>query len=122
MKKTKIVYWVVTLLFCLPMLGSAFMYFTNEEIQIVFGHLGFPDYFRIELGIAKILGAAVLLIPGIPRDLKVFAYAGFTINMISAFFAHIASGDPIQDSIAPLFLLIILALSYRFMNKMHKQH
>ena len=121
MKKIKIGYWVVTLLFCLPMLGSAFMYFTNEEVQTVFAHLGFPDYFRVELGIAKVLGVAVLLIPGLPRDLKIFAYAGFTINMISAFIAHMASGDALQDSIAPLFLLIFLALSYRFMNRLSEQ-
>ena len=121
MKKIKIAYWITTLLFCLPMLGSAFMYFTNVEIQTVFNHLGFPGYFRIELGIAKILGVVVLLIPNLWRDLKIFAYAGFTINIISAFIAHRASGDALQDSIAPLFLLIILALSYRFYNRLDQQ-
>ena len=122
MKKIKIAYWVVTILFCLPILGGAFMYFTSPDAQAMFAHLGFPDYFRVELGIAKFLGVLALLVPGLPRDLKIFAYAGFTINMISAFIAHMGSGDAIQDSIAPLFLLILLALSYRFMNRLNAEN
>jgi len=120
MKKIKIAYWATTLVFCLFMLFSATMYFANEEIKATFGHLGYPDYFRVQLGIAKYLGVAVLLIPGLPKVLKIFAYSGFTINMISAFIAHMAVGDPIQDSITPLFLLIVLGLSYRFMNRLNQ--
>lgn len=120
MKKIKIAYWATTLVFCLFMLFSATMYFVSEEIQAIFGHLGFPDYFRIELGIAKYLGVAVLLIPNLPKTLKIFAYSGFTINMISAFIAHMAVGDPIPDSITPLFLLVVLAFSYRTMNRLNQ--
>jgi len=33
-------------------------------------HLGFPDYFRIELAFAKTIGALVLIIPKIPIRIK----------------------------------------------------
>jgi hypothetical protein len=61
-------------------------------------HLGFPDYFRIELGAGKLLGAIALILPFVPRKVKEFAYAGFTIIFVSAFIAHLASGDTCGDS------------------------
>jgi hypothetical protein len=41
-----------------------------------FVHLGFPDYFRIELTVAKTLGVLALVMPGIPSKAREFAYAG----------------------------------------------
>jgi hypothetical protein len=55
-------------------------------------HLGFPDYFRIELALAKLLGAVLLLAPA-PARLKEWAYAGFAITLGSALIAHFAVGD-----------------------------
>jgi hypothetical protein len=58
-----------------------------------FAHLGLPNWFRIELTVAKILGALALLIPTIPNRIKEFAYCGFAITLISAIIAHSSSGD-----------------------------
>jgi DoxX-like family len=55
-------------------------------------HLGFPDYFRIELALAKLLGIVMLLAPA-PARLKEWAYAGFAITLGSALIAHFAVGD-----------------------------
>ena len=87
MKKLKITYWITTVLFSVMMLFSATMYFTSPEMAQTFEHLGFPDYFRVELGIAKIIGVLLLLAPFSGR-LKEWIYAGFTINMISGSIAH----------------------------------
>lgn len=46
----------------------------------IFHHLGFPDYFRILLGVAKILATPTLLVPLVPATLREWAYAGFTIT------------------------------------------
>jgi hypothetical protein len=46
-------------------------------------HLGFPDYFRIELVLAKLLGIVLLLAPA-PARLKEWAYAGSAITLGSA--------------------------------------
>ena len=42
---------------------SASMYFTNPIFIEAFRHLGFPDYFRVELGIFKLIGTVILLLP-----------------------------------------------------------
>ena len=94
MSKTaiKITYWTTTGIFSVMMLASAVMYFTMPAMDETFEHLGFPAYFRIELGVFKIAGAAALLLPVSPRS-KEWAYAGFFITLVSAFIAHSASGD-----------------------------
>ena len=82
-----------------------------------FIHLGFPVYFRIELAIAKLLGAVVLILPMIPARIKDFAYTGFAITFTSAFIAHQSSGDAISIAIMPLLFLGILAVSYIYYHK-----
>src|SRR5579871_6193811 len=94
MKTNKIIFWSSTILLVVMMLFSAYNYLTNEQIKGAFVHLGFPSYFRIELAVAKILGAIVLLLPFASQTLKTIAYAGFGITFISAFIAHVSSGDP----------------------------
>lgn len=118
MKKTKIIYWLSTVIVGVMMLIVGVSYLTNDEIQQAFMHLGFPDYFRVELGIAKIIGSILLLIPFTGR-LKEWVYAGFTITFCSAFIAHMSSGDPASKFIAPLIFLGILALSYSMNYKLN---
>src|SRR6059036_3784990 len=77
-----------------------------------FAHLGFPDYFRIELTVAKTLGVLALLIPTLPSKVKEFAYFGFAITLISASIAHFSSGDGIMFVIDPLLFLGALIVSY----------
>jgi uncharacterized membrane protein YphA (DoxX/SURF4 family) len=111
MKTTKILYWVITGVFALMMTYSGFLYLTSEELKQAFGHLGFPQYFRIELGIAKLAGGVALLAP-LPSRLKEWVYAGFTINLISAFIAHVSLGDPASVFVMPLIFLVVLMGSY----------
>jgi hypothetical protein len=117
MKSNKIIYWVSTAILGLMMLFSAYSYFTNPEMAQAFQHFGFPNYFRIELGTAKILGALVLLIPQIPARIKEWSYAGFAITFISAAIAHYSSGDPFSVIIMPITFLIILVVSYIYFHK-----
>ena len=117
-KTAKIIYWIPTVLFSLLMLYSASAYFNAPQIQAAFVHLGFPDYFRKELGIAKLIGAIALLAP-LPGKMKEWAYAGFGITLISALIAHISSGDSVQIFAPVLVALILLALSYIFYNRVN---
>lgn len=78
----------------------------------VFAHLGFPDYFRIELSAAKLAGIAVLLLPMVPAVVKEWAYAGFTIVLGSAFVAHLAVGDGVAKWSWSMGTFVLLALSY----------
>jgi DoxX-like family len=111
MKAPKIAYWVATALLALMMTFSAYAYLTQADIKMAFVRLGFPDYFRVELAIAKFLGAVVLLTPVAGR-VKEWAYSGFAITFISAFVAHLAVGDPAAMWMGPVVALILLAVSY----------
>src|SRR5229473_127092 len=91
--KTKtIVYWIFTALFCLQMSFTAYAQLRLPQVAEMFTHLGFPDYFRVELSWAKLLGVVLLLAP-VPARLKEWAYAGFAINIASALVAHFLMGD-----------------------------
>jgi uncharacterized membrane protein YphA (DoxX/SURF4 family) len=111
MKATKIFYWILTAIVALMMYFSTYSYLSSPQIVQAFHHLGFPDYFRIELATVKFIGATILLIPFKGR-LKEWAYSGFTIVFISAFIAHTCSGDPVANRIMPLIFLVLLAGSY----------
>ncbi|MCS3736992.1 DoxX family protein [Mucilaginibacter dorajii] len=111
MKSIKITYWISTSLMSLLMVFSAYSYLTQDKIAQAFHHLGFPDYFRVELAIAKLISAIVLLAP-VPAKIKEWAYAGLGITFISAFIAHSASGDPVSVAIMPLIIMAILVVSY----------
>lgn len=106
-----IAYWVATGLLALFMAKSGVAYLTQAQVQVECHRLGFPDYFRIELAIAKFLGVLALLVPVSPR-LKEWAYAGFTILLVSAAIAHTASGEPLTASAGIAVLLGILLVSY----------
>jgi uncharacterized membrane protein YphA (DoxX/SURF4 family) len=74
--------------------------------------LGYPPYFATILGTAKLLAAAALLTPGLPR-LKEWAYAGILINMIGACASHLAAGNPLTTTIAPATFAAIALISRR---------
>lgn len=121
MKKDKIIFWISTGLIAAMMLFSAYSYFTSEDMKGAFAHLGFPDYFRLQLGAAKAAGAVLLIIPAVPGKVKEFVYAGFVITFVSAFIAHISSGDPASVAVPPLVFAGILGVSYFYFQKISKQ-
>jgi hypothetical protein len=88
-------FWIVTGLFCLQMSFTAYAQLRLPQVTQAFAHLGFPDYFRVELAWAKILGVVLLLAPA-PARLKEWVYAGFAIDLGSAIVAHLAVGDGAQ--------------------------
>jgi hypothetical protein len=112
MNTQKITYWVTTGLVAVGMLASFFNYMFNPVMKIGYAHIGFPDWFRVELGIAKLLGAIALIVPRIPGRIKEWAYFGFFVNFFSAIFAHLAVNDPVVNLIAPIVLLVLLVVSY----------
>ena len=122
MKKNKIIYLISTGLFCAFLLLTSISYLTDPNFVTIFKHLGFPQYFRVELAIAKIAGVAVLLIPQMPQRLKEWAYVGFGITLISGFIAHLNSSDPIGYMINVLFFFAILVISYIYWYKLNVRY
>src|SRR3954463_8418823 len=91
-KISTILYWSVTAVLCLQLTFTAYAQLRLPQVAAAFTHLGFPDYFRVELSWAKFLGVVLLLAP-VPTRLKEWAYAGFAITLASALIAHLSVGD-----------------------------
>jgi uncharacterized membrane protein YphA (DoxX/SURF4 family) len=122
MKKTRIAYWIVTILFCLLMLGSAIPDVMMHPIAVKGMHeqLGYPLFFIPFIGVAKALGVIAILIPGFPR-IKEWAYAGLMFDLVGATYSIIANGQPVIDWIGMLLPLALGAGSYYLYQKVLKQ-
>jgi uncharacterized membrane protein YphA (DoxX/SURF4 family) len=116
MKIISVIYWTSTILVALTMIFSSYSDLFSLDVKTAFTHLGFPGYFRVELGILKILGIVLLLAP-LPARFKEWPYVGFSITYISAFIAHTASEDPIANRVAPIIVLLLLMMSYLSYHK-----
>jgi hypothetical protein len=117
MNKNKIIYWSTTGIVAAIMAWSAVNFSFNAQMRGAFAHLGLPDWFRIELSVAKLLGAVALIVPATPARLKEFAYFGFALTIVSACVAHISSGDGILRGLEPLVFLGFLTISYLYYHK-----
>ncbi|WP_143305482.1 DoxX family protein [Chitinophaga vietnamensis] len=120
-KRDKILFWVFTsLIFLLDSVIPAFTFNTELAKQGI-AHLGYPDYFRIELTIGKVLGGLLLILPMVPPRYKEWAYVGFGINFISAFVGHTAVDGFGGQAIFPLIALALLIGSYVSYHRLIKQ-
>jgi hypothetical protein len=115
MKRDKIVYWITTGMVAAMMFFSAYMYLTmNPQLVEGFKAIGFPTFFITILGVAKLLGAIVLVAPA-GRTLKEWAYAGFIFIFIGAIWTHIVTAT---SFLMPLIFLGILGVSYLFWTRL----
>jgi hypothetical protein len=128
MKRDRAIYWTTTGIVCAVMVFSIFNFIFNDHFPFpngpegAFVHLGLPNYFKVELTVAKIFGVLALLIPSTPRKIKEFAYFGFAITLISACIAHSSVGDArlgIIYIIDPLIFFGVLLFSYLTFGKLN---
>lgn len=117
MKKYKIIFWTATVLIFLfegvmPALTSQ-----TELAKEGIRHLGYPLYFGNALVIFKVLGVLVLIIPGLPKRLKEWAYAGFTFDFIFAGISHAAIDGFDFQAFFPFIVLAVLGVSYVYYHK-----
>ncbi|HZG18255.1 MAG TPA: DoxX family protein [Candidatus Bathyarchaeia archaeon] len=121
MKKTNIAYWVFTGLLSALMIMGAIpdILMVPDAVTMITEHLGYPAYFLPFIGVAKLLGAIAILIPGFPR-IKEWAYAGFTYDLIAAIYSMIAVGDPIGTWSPVLIGFVLIASSYILHHKRRK--
>jgi len=110
-------YWIATALFALQITFTAYAQLTLPQVAEAFTHLGFPDYFRVELSWAKFIGVALLLAP-VPARLKEWVYAGFAIVLGSALIAHLAVGDGPDAWAWAVATGVLWALSYYFWRRL----
>jgi len=120
MKKTKIIFWVTTIIiFLMEGLIPAFTSQTKLAKEGI-GHLGYPAYFGNALVIFKVLGALILIFPQIPKRLKEWTYAGFAFDFIFAAISHGAVDGINFQTFFPIIFLGILAVSYWAYHKLER--
>jgi hypothetical protein len=119
MKKTKLLFWIPTILIFLlegvmPALTSQ-----SELAKEGISHLGYPLYFGTMLAIFKVAGALSLIIPQVPKRIKEWAYAGFGIDFISAFVSLWVVDGITGNLLMPVIAFGLLALSYTAYHKLN---
>ncbi len=105
-----IAYWAITAIVvgeCV--IGGAMDLYRMAPFYPALIALGYPGYLATILGIAKILAAAVLVAPGLPR-LKEWAYAGILINMVGAGASYVAAHKPAAANLIPPAVFAGLAI------------
>lgn len=112
MKKTKIIYWIFTVLFVLLMLPSGIqgMLLTADAIKFNVDGLHYPAYIIQFIGIAKVLGSIAILIPGFPK-IREWAYAGLLFDLIGATYSVFA-----VNSFQPQMLIMLVFIGIGFMS------
>ncbi len=116
-KRNKIIYWVSTIWLGLGMISTGIV----QLIKMKEGsggadsitHLGYPLYILTILGVWKILGVIIVLIPKFPL-IKEWAYAGFFFVMSGALFSHLAVRDGAMEFFGPALLLVLTIVSWYF--------
>lgn len=115
-----IFFWIVTGLFCLEMLFTAYYeLLVLPQAAQAFARLGFSSAaFRAELSLAKLVGVVALLLPIVPARIKEWAYAGFAINLVSAIIAHLSIHDRPQALFPSATTSVFWCLSYYFWRRL----
>jgi hypothetical protein len=121
MKSINIIYWTSTILFGGFMAFSAIanIIVDADSVNLITTQLGYPKYLISFLGVAKLLGAIGILVPGFPR-IKEWAYAGLTFDLIGAVYSGIA----VYGFQPPMLFMLVFfgmdALSYIYYHKKYK--
>ncbi|MBL8624481.1 MAG: DoxX family protein [Myxococcales bacterium] len=105
-------YWIATALTTAAFaVGGLVDLRGGDDLTAQLAHLGYPAHLATLLGAWKLLGAAAIAAPGLPR-LKEWAYAGMLFDLTGAAVAHGAAGDPAAKVVTPLVLLAIALASW----------
>ena len=122
MKRTNIIYWILTGLAAAMMLLSGIPNILSvpDAVALISKHLGYPPYFIPMIGVAKVVGSIAIVIPGFNR-IKEWAYAGLIYDLTAAIYSMIALGDPFSGWVFILLPIALLVGSYIFHHKRLKE-
>jgi hypothetical protein len=123
-KTINLLYWIFTILFAGLMLLSALggLQPSADSIKMVHDQMGYPVYFIQFISVAKVLGAAAILIPGFNR-IKEWAYAGLFFDLVGATYSAIMIAEKFDPKMLGVLVFFILGiLSYYYWRKKQSAH
>ena len=123
-KTTNILYWVFTIIFAGLMIFSSVGGIgpSKEVVEMFHNGLGYPVYFIQYISWAKIIGSIAILIPGLNKTIKEWAYAGLFFDLAGASFSGIAASPKFDPAILGMLMWIVPGvLSYFFWKKRLKE-
>lgn len=118
MKTTKTLYWIFNGLLAFVMFGSGIpdLLSMDDAVRGIHTTMGYPLHFVPFIGLAKIMGAIAILVPGYPR-LKEWAYAGITFDLIGATYSLYYTPNPEGQWWFMLIFLALDAAAYIYYHK-----
>ncbi|MDR3023144.1 DoxX family protein [Chryseobacterium sp.] len=118
-KTKKIIYWAGAIFMSLWFGASGFFELTkNPVVWDITQQLGYPSHFIYILGVFKISGVLVLLLPNRLMRLKEWVFAGMFFDIIFAFFSKIAVlGFP--ATIDAIVAFSVLTMTYLMFRKLY---
>lgn len=119
-KTISILYWIFTIIFSGLMIFSSVGGIgpTQQVIDMFHTGLGYPIYFIQFISWAKIVGAIAILIPGLNKVIKEWAYAGLFFDLAGATFSGLAASPKFEPAILGMLMWIVPGiLSYIFWKK-----
>lgn len=112
-----ILYWSSTAIISAFLFLSSYSYIFSKSTIEGINELGFPDFFRIELAVLKLIAAVLILLPNLNSQVKEWTYAGVGLFLLTAFVAHIKHQDSIFILVLLALLMFILVLSNMYSPK-----
>ena len=118
-KTNKLIYWISTIIFSALMIFSSIggLQPSPQAVQLIHEGLGYPVYFIQFISIAKLVGAIIILIPGLGW-IKDWAYAGLFFDLGGAIYSGIAASGKFDPLILTMLIWVIPGIvSYYFWRK-----
>jgi len=120
-KTEKIIFWSGTIFMSLWFGASGFFELTkNPVVWDITQQLGYPPHFIYILGVFKLSGIIVLLLPNRLLKLKEWVFAGMFFDIIFAFFSKVAVlGFP--ATIDAIVAFTVLSVTYFMFRRIYDQ-
>lgn len=121
-KITKIIYWIGIVLTSLWFGASGFFELTkNALVWEITQQLGYPAHFIYLLGVAKVGGVIVLMIPNRLLRLKEWVFAGVFFDILFAFGSKIAVIG-ISAATDAVIAFVMVSITYAMFRKLYPAH
>jgi len=118
-KTAKTIYWIGVALTSLWFGSSGFFELTkNPIVWDITVKLGYPSHFIYILGVAKLSGIIVLLVPNRLIRLKEWVFAGLFFDIIFAFFSKLAVLTP-AAAIDAVVAFAMVGVTYWMFRKIY---